>query len=111
MTPVLAHKTPPIGYFSPQLSYEVISKRAVDFATYCGLYNVTGAPAISLPLGVDKNNMPLGVQFGAAYGNDALLLELAYELEAARPWRMIYDVKTLSDPHQTKQLSDQHLLP
>jgi amidase len=98
MSPVLAHKTPKIGYFSPQLPFEEITRRAVDFAAYCGLYNVTGAPAISLPLGVDSNNMPVGVQFGAAYGNDALLLELAYQLEAARPWRMIYDRPCVNQP-------------
>lgn len=93
MTPVLSHKTPKIGYFSAQLSYEEISKRAVDFATYTGLNNVTGSPAISLPLGTNSDGMPLGVHFAAKYGNDRLLLELAYELEAAKPWKMIYDLK------------------
>lgn len=90
MTPVLAHKTPKIGYFSPQLSYEEVTKRAIDFATYTGLYNVTGEPAISLPLGVDSDNMPLGVQFAAPYGQDKRLLELALELETAKPWRTIH---------------------
>lgn len=89
VSPVLAHKTPPIGYFSPKLSFEEITKRAVDFATYCGIYNISGAPAISLPMGTDSNHLPVGIQFGAAYGNDALLLELAYELESARPWPLI----------------------
>ncbi len=87
MTPVLAHKTPKIGYFSPELSYEDVTKRATDYATYTGLYNVTGEPAISLPLGVDSDDMPLGVQFAAPYGEDKRLLELAYELEEAKPWR------------------------
>jgi amidase len=91
MTPVLAHKTPKIGYFSPELSYEEVTKRAIDFATYTGLYNVTGEPAISLPLGVDSDGMPLGVQFAAPYGQDKLLLELAFELEQAQPWRTIAD--------------------
>lgn len=89
MTPVLAHKTPKIGYFSPELSYEEVTKRAIDFATYTGLYNVTGEPAISLPLGVDSDGMPLGVQFAAPYGEDKRLLELAFELEQAKPWRML----------------------
>ncbi|MFM1874604.1 MAG: hypothetical protein RL266_341 [Bacteroidota bacterium] len=87
MTPVLAHKTPKIGYFSPELSYEEVTKRATDFATYTGLYNVTGEPAISLPLGVDSDGMPLGVQFAAPFGEDRRLLELAFELEQAQPWR------------------------
>jgi amidase len=91
MSPVLSHKTPKIGYFSPQLSYEEVSKRAVDFASYTGLNNVTGAPAISLPLGVDSDGMPLGVHFSAPYGFDKRLMELAYELEEAKPWRFIYN--------------------
>lgn len=94
MTPVLAHRTPKIGYFSPDLSYEEVTKRAIDFATYTGLYNVTGEPAISLPLGTDKDGMPLGVQFAAPYGEDKRLLELAYELEEAKPWLSIANAVT-----------------
>ena len=91
MTPVLAHTTPQIGHFSPDLSYEVVSKRAVDFAAYCGLQNITGAPAISLPMGKTENGMPIAVQFSAPFGLDKRLLELAYELEEAKPWRFIYN--------------------
>jgi len=97
MTPVGAQKTPRIGYFSPDLAYDEICKRAADYAPYTGLQNVTGAPSISLPLGIDSDNMPVGVQFTAALGNDRLLLELAYELEAAKPWRMIYQVANTSN--------------
>lgn len=91
MTPVLAHTTPQIGHFSPTLSYEEVSKRAVDFATYCGLQNITGAPAISLPMGKAQNGMPVAVQLSAPFGLDQRLLELAYELEEARPWKFIYN--------------------
>ena len=91
MTPVLSHKTPKIGYFSPQLSSVEITKRAVDFASYTGLNNVTGSPAISLPLGTDTDGMPIGVHFSAPYGQDKRLIELAYELEAAQPFKMMYD--------------------
>ena len=91
MTPVLAHTTPEIGHFSPDLSYDVVSKRAVDFATYCGLQNITGSPAISLPMGKTENGMPVAVQFSAPFGLDQRLLELAYELEEAKPWKMIYN--------------------
>ena len=86
MTPVLAHRTPKIGHFSPELSYDDVCRNAVEFATYTGLYNITGEPAISLPMGLDSNGMPLGVQFAAPYGEDQRLLELAYELEEAKGW-------------------------
>ncbi|MCB0756636.1 MAG: hypothetical protein KDB98_13630, partial [Flavobacteriales bacterium] len=92
MSPVLAHKTPKIGYFSPELAYEEVKRRAIDFATYTGLYNVTGEPAISLPLGIDSDGIPLGVQFAAPYGEDRRLLELAYELEQAQPWRIMAEI-------------------
>jgi amidase len=92
MTCVTTRTTPEIGYFSPALSYEVIAHRAADFASFLPLFNISGSPAISLPLGVASNNMPVGVQFAAPYGRDALLLELALELEAAKPFRHIYHV-------------------
>ncbi len=89
MTPVGAYKTPRIGHFAPDLAYEEICDRAATYASYTGLQNITGAPAISLPLGTDSDGMPVGVQFTAAMGKDARLLELAYELEAAQPWKRV----------------------
>ncbi len=91
MTSVSTITTPKIGYFAPTLDYDEIAKRASAFATFLPLFNISGSPAISLPLGTDRNNMPVGVQFAAPYGQDALLLELALELEAAQPWKFIYN--------------------
>lgn len=82
--------TPEIGYFSPSLSFEEISQRASDFATFLPLFNISGSPAISLPLGEARSGLPVGVQFAAPFGQDALLLELAYELEAAKPFRQLF---------------------
>jgi len=50
-------------------------------------YNVTGQPAISLPLGMHSNGLPIGVQLGARPGEDHLLIELGAALERAMPWR------------------------
>ncbi len=91
MTSVTTKTTPKIGYFSPTLSYEEIAYRAADFASFLPLFNISGSPAISLPLGVASNGMPVGVQFAAPYGQDRLLLELALELESAQPFRQIYN--------------------
>jgi amidase len=91
LTPVLAHSVPPIGHFSIDLSYEEVADRAVSFASFTGIQNVTGSPAISLPMGTCRNGLPIGAQFCAPYGQDKLLLELAYELEAAKPWSVIYN--------------------
>jgi amidase len=55
------------------------------------LQNATGDPAISLPLAQTADGMPVGMMFSATLGREARLLELAYELEVARPWRRIQD--------------------
>ena len=47
---------------------------------------MTGQPAISLPLHWNANGLPIGVMFAARLGEDATLLRLAAQLEAAAPW-------------------------
>jgi len=53
---------------------------------YCGWANVTGQPAISLPVHVSAAGLPIGVQLVGAPFGEALLLRVAAQLEAARPW-------------------------
>jgi amidase len=53
------------------------------------LQNATGEPAISLPLAESAAGLPIGMMFAAPIGQEARLLELAYELEDARPWARI----------------------
>jgi amidase len=60
--------------------------RIPAFAHYNPLYNVSGQPAISLPLQVSKSGLPVGMLFGARYGEEATLLHLAAQLETAQPW-------------------------
>jgi amidase len=55
------------------------------------LANLTGTPAISLPLGWSPQGMPVGVQFGAPNGDEARLLQLAAQLEEAAPWYGRYE--------------------
>ena len=55
-------------------------------ATFTPVFNVTGTPAISLPLGMSGQGLPIGVQLAADMGAEATLLRLAAQLEGAMPW-------------------------
>jgi amidase len=88
LTPTVADETPRIGYLAPT-DYQQLMKRLIDWVAFTPWQNVTGDPAISLPLAQTANGMPVGMMLAADMGQEALLLELAYELEEARPWARI----------------------
>jgi len=50
--------------------------------------NLTGIPAMSVPLHRNENDLPIGVQFLGPFGGEATLLRLAAQLEQAKPWRV-----------------------
>lgn len=57
-----------------------------EFSPFTALWNTTGQPAISLPLGRSSGGLPIGVQFVGRFGAEDTLLRLAARLESARPW-------------------------
>lgn len=90
LTPTLATETPRIGHLDPMADYDQVMDRLMDWVAFTPLQNATGEPAISLPLGTTAAGLPQGMMLGAGRGREALLLELAYELEEAAPWPQIH---------------------
>ncbi|MCA1008739.1 amidase [Rhodococcus hoagii] len=91
LSPVVSHTTPKIGYLSPAQDFDALLERLVNYAAFTPLNNATGGPAISLPLHQTSTGLPLASHFSANHGDERTLLELAYELEAAKPWARIQD--------------------
>jgi amidase len=89
LSPVLGHTTPLLGHLSPTLEFEELFERLRTYVGFTPLNNVAGGPAMSLPLGMSPEGLPIGAHFSADLGDERTLLELAYELEAARPFRTI----------------------
>ena len=92
VSPVLAHTTPRLGHLSPANGVDVLFPRLLAYVAFTPLNNASGGPAISMPLGCTADGLPIGIQLSADHGNETALLEVAFELEAAQPFRRITDV-------------------
>jgi amidase len=82
-------RVPPIKLGSFQLSVEDPNRwlEATEaLVAFTRIQNVTGQPAMSIPLFWNKENIPIGVQFAGRFGDEATLFQLAGQLEEARPW-------------------------
>ncbi|SFM13918.1 amidase [Marinobacter zhejiangensis] len=86
LMPVVSHTTPELGYLSPQQPFDTLFQRLQGYVGFTPLANVTGAPAIALPMGLTSEHLPVSVQLMAAPGHDRTLLELAFALEEAAPF-------------------------
>jgi len=87
LTPTLGEPPPPLGSFDDSGADPTAAlMRGAQTATFTAIFNVTGQPAISLPLHWSEDGLPIGVQLVAAFGEEDLLLRVASQLEEARPW-------------------------
>ncbi len=88
LTPTLA--TPPVVLGHLDMMNDDLDDyvdRLWRFAPFTYQFNVTGQPAMSVPLSWNADGLPIGVQFVGRYGDEATLLRLAGQLEQAKPWR------------------------
>jgi amidase len=87
LTPTLAEPPPLLSEFAPDPGDPMAqSRRAWRFVPFTPPFNMSGQPAISLPLHWNADGLPIGVQLVAAYGREDVLLQMASQLEAAHPW-------------------------
>ena len=85
LTPTLAEPVPPLGLLDT-MRPESIWEHGGRYSAFTSIFNLTGQPAMSLPLGVDSRGLPVGVQLAADLGGEGLLLSLATQVERAAPW-------------------------
>jgi len=87
LTPTLAEPPLPLGTLESQPDNPLFGLiRAAAYVPYTPLCNITGQPAMSVPLFWNAEGLPIGSHFVAPFGGEATLFRLAAQLEQARPW-------------------------
>jgi amidase len=87
LTPTLAEPPPLLSEFDPVPGDPSAQmRRAGQWVAYTPPFNMSGQPAVSLPLHWSEAGLPIGVQLVAGYGREDVLVRVASQLEAAHPW-------------------------
>ncbi len=87
VTPTLPDPPPPLGSFKGTPDNPLAGlARGAGYALFTAPFNATGQPAISLPLAMSSDGLPVGVQLVAAYGHEDVLIRIASQIEQAAPW-------------------------
>jgi len=87
LTPTMAEPPPVLGDLVPPADNPFEGAvRATAFATFTAPFNVTGQPAMSVPLFESSDGLPIGTHFVSAANREDVLVRLASQLETARPW-------------------------
>lgn len=87
LSPVLGLPALRIGELAPDADFDHIMQLMFDYVSYTPLHNLTGHPAMSLPVQPGPDGVPIGTMFAARRGGEPLLLDLARQLEQAAPWQ------------------------
>jgi amidase len=89
LTPTLLRLPEAIGRYSqsaPFTSFRSFFEQCDEAGAFLSPFNVTGQPAISLPLAWSQDGLPIGMQFVTGFGEEAMLIRLASRFEQAQPW-------------------------
>ncbi|MFI0373719.1 amidase [Actinomadura sp. 1N219] len=83
--PTLAEPPAPVGYFHDQEPAENF-ERQKRFTPFCAMYNISGQPAVNVPLHWNDDGLPIGIMLAGRLGGEGTLISLSAQLEEARPW-------------------------
>jgi amidase len=89
MTPTCAQPAWPLGELdanAPGWTLRSWTEEAFRRTPFTMLFNATGQPAVSLPLAMSPDGLPIGIQFVGQWGDEATLYRVAGQLERAQPW-------------------------
>ncbi|QKG21475.1 amidase [Actinomadura verrucosospora] len=84
--PTLAQPPVPVGYFHDQEPEENFRRQTL-FTPFCAAYNISGQPAVNVPLHWNAEGLPIGIMLAGRLGGEGTLISLSAQLEEARPWR------------------------
>jgi Asp-tRNA(Asn)/Glu-tRNA(Gln) amidotransferase A subunit family amidase len=87
LSPTLAREPLPLGVCSlARRDVDAYFREIASVSPFTSIANVTGQPAMSVPLHWSRRGLPIGVMFAGRFGDEATLFRLAGQLEQARPW-------------------------
>lgn len=90
LSATLAEPPATVGRFAHEtedyVAYRTGPQGIFAYSPFCAVFNASGQPAASLPLGWSKGGLPIGIHLAAAFGQDETLIALCAEIERAAPW-------------------------
>ncbi len=91
LTPTVSSSAPEIGKMGVNIPFDEMFENVMNWACYTPYANACGCPAISLPVGHDlEKDLPIGMMVWSNHGLEKDLLDIAFQLEAAKPFKKIY---------------------